>query len=750
MFHSALDNFITSWPAIEQFFLEGLEAVFAPKATVRMLILGIVLQSALMVGHGTMSFLHGLFEGFTPSGRQKRKILTAMSNATNFASWRRAAQDLDKINGIDSWRSIDASPFYDHELLRKRIDDINALMNAGDTFNLMFKFRGGLARDQFGIQHEALFSRTCAGTKDLIEEYHETVSQALEFIADSPATEEVPTDAKLAFFNETRHAYGRSALLLSGGAYLGFYHVGLVDALFKDGVLPRVISGASAGSLICGIVGTRTDEELPNLINANEIRKDHFSFGWEKKEASSAKKFQALYYLPANWRWLGDRILSAVFENESLIKLDTDHLIEVAKENIGLYTFQEAFDRTGRIINITVAPTNNYDPPRLLNYLTAPHICVYSAAVASCAIPGVFDAVSLMVKEPDGTLRPEYEWSRGGHMSTHDISNTVANYSDGSIENDLPMQQLSELYNVNHFVVSQVNPHSALLSSLSVTATVWSNPIYGFLCGVLRFLKAQLRDWVGNIVDLAVYRSKAPTWSARRGLHQLLTQEYTGRESDITIMPWKGQLSLIEAFGQVIKNPTVEEYLEVIRVSAQNTFPYIPRIRAHCMVEMTLDRCVQGLRRKLALENMALTSEELDSKGKIGFLNRVPSFYTSRSIVNLSGLSVSDPQPVVISSGSDDVIAQLEKEDEENRAILAAIEADRKQPSVERGSTRRATLNRTHSRPSDGSFGIFVVIAPDVDLIFILFLGGGDSRAGSSTDLPPLDSSEGVSAKHLK
>ena len=31
--------------------------------------------------------------------------------------------------------------------------------------------------------------------------------------------EEIPTDAKLAFFNETRHAYGRSALLLSGIAY---------------------------------------------------------------------------------------------------------------------------------------------------------------------------------------------------------------------------------------------------------------------------------------------------------------------------------------------------------------------------------------------------------------------------------------------------------------------------------------------------------------------------------------------------
>jgi TAG lipase / steryl ester hydrolase / phospholipase A2 / LPA acyltransferase len=66
-------------------------------------------------------------------------------------------------------------------------------------------------------------------------------------------------------------------------------------------------------------------------------------------------------------------------------------------------------------------------------------------------------------------------------------------YSDGSVENDLPMQQLSELFNVNHFIVSQVNPHSALFSTLSVEATVWSHPLYGMMVGVLRFLKAQCK-----------------------------------------------------------------------------------------------------------------------------------------------------------------------------------------------------------------------------------------------------------------
>jgi predicted acylesterase/phospholipase RssA len=35
-------------------------------------------------------------------------------------------------------------------------------------------------------------------------------------------------------------------------------------------------------------------------------------------------------------------------------------------------------------------------------------------------------------------------------------ASNLASYSDGSVENDLPMQQLSELFNVNHFIVSQV------------------------------------------------------------------------------------------------------------------------------------------------------------------------------------------------------------------------------------------------------------------------------------------------------
>lgn len=97
---------------------------------------------------------------------------------------------------------------------------------------------------------------------------------------------------------------------------------------------------------------------------------------------------------------------------QELLMSDSEHFRECLCANIGDFTFQEAFDRTGRICNITgnwclcmrlvpsctmakcdsfastVTPNNSSDPPRLLNYLTAPHCLVWSAAVASSSLPG--------------------------------------------------------------------------------------------------------------------------------------------------------------------------------------------------------------------------------------------------------------------------------------------------------------------------------------------------------------------------
>jgi TAG lipase/steryl ester hydrolase/phospholipase A2/LPA acyltransferase len=109
------------------------------------------------------------------------------------------------------------------------------------------------------------------------------------------------------------------------------------------------------------------------------------------------------------------------------------------------------------------------------------------------------------------------------------------------------MQQISELFNVNHFIVSQVNPHAAIFSSMGWKASIYSNPFYRTMVGCARFLKDQCRDWVKNIVGLLVFRSDAPEWSSKRGLALTLIQDYEGRESDVTIMPWVGHITAFQA-----------------------------------------------------------------------------------------------------------------------------------------------------------------------------------------------------------
>ena len=58
---------------------------------------------------------------------------------------------------------------------------------------------------------------------------------------------------------------------------------------------------------------------------------------------------------------------------------DNQVLKAALRENIGDVTFQEAYNRTRRILNITVSTSGTFEMPRLLNYLTAPNVLVWSA-----------------------------------------------------------------------------------------------------------------------------------------------------------------------------------------------------------------------------------------------------------------------------------------------------------------------------------------------------------------------------------
>ena len=421
------------------------------------------------------------------------------------------AEQIDNIQQNDVWRTEKKCALYESERIQARIDELVHLMRRRDIFDLMFTLRGGIGRNHFGLLHEGLFSRAMAGSKLLIETYHNVVCAALDYVCDAPVApndDPIPNDSRLAFFNETRHSYGRTAFLCSGGAALGFYHVGVVKALMENGLMPRVLGGSSAGSIVTAIVATRTDEEcFRDFFNvkgtdapghSGMMKTDFFRpVGYaaskrnagdgeevtvpQKQDGGFKRAFQIFFPLTLrNMTSFIYDVLTGFKRPKDILKSDTRHLEACLRANIGDFTFQEAFDRTGRILNITVSPQSRSDPPRLLNYLTSPHVLIWSAALASSSLPGVFEANRLMVKDADGTER--YESQSGMTMQ----------FQDGSMEMDLPMQQLSEMFNINHFIVSQANPHAVMFASFGLHRSVWAHPIVGYINGMLLFIKNQV------------------------------------------------------------------------------------------------------------------------------------------------------------------------------------------------------------------------------------------------------------------
>lgn len=77
---------------------------------------------------------------------------------------------------------------------------------------------------------------------------------------------------------------------------------------------------------------------------------------------------------------------------------DPKILQQFTRDNTGDITFQEAYDQTGWILNITVTGIGDHESYRVLNYLTSPNVLIWSAAVASCGIPYVYGPVEIYCK----------------------------------------------------------------------------------------------------------------------------------------------------------------------------------------------------------------------------------------------------------------------------------------------------------------------------------------------------------------
>lgn len=290
-----------------------------------------------------------------------RVTLLTLFQATNYNDWRTAATELDEIEGNNAWKSVFDSPEYDADLVQARLRQLDEARISCDIGRMLFLVRTAFTRGLGEMGNLKLYKHTHIGTKDLIERYITSALETLEALLD--VSERAKCDGLeskhiLEQVLSTRQAFGRSALLLSGGATLGMNHIGVLKALWEARLLPRIISGASAGSIVCAVICTRTDQEMPDLL-VNFCHGDLAVFEEDGNEDSVLQKVV---------RFLK---FGALF--------DISHLTRVMKDMLGDMTFQEAYNRTRRILNICVSSASLYELPRLLNYVTAPNVLIWSA-----------------------------------------------------------------------------------------------------------------------------------------------------------------------------------------------------------------------------------------------------------------------------------------------------------------------------------------------------------------------------------
>lgn len=462
--------------------------------------------------------------------QQRRRLQDKIRNSKSYFEWSIAATKLDALDGTSQQQRWGQEVhLYDRKLLEEKVAHLRRVRGGGGGIaDQMFALRADLMRNLGNITNSALHEHFPI-IPEPIREYIEEVRSQLEDVANSP---DLPLEEKSTFLRETRHAFGRTALVLSGGGPLGAFHLGAVRALLEHRMLPRVLAGSGTGAIVCALVCTRTDEELGELLEGvGGLDLGFFS-------------------TPTLPRRLHTALLKGAGADSEACRRRLRHLL-------GDLTFMEAFQRTGRILNIALSAAGTSEPPRLMNYLTAPHVVVWSAA-APCSpqLQGV--AQELLARNERGEMIRLAPGADGEERL----------WRDGSYDNDLPCRGLSEMFSVNYFIVSQTNPRVAPL------------------------LNARRALGVGGKLAVSEFKHRCrqlaevlPGWAPTRTLRALS-------------QPWEGDVTIVlpdslAQFTGALLAPGKDALAAAVRMGELGTWAKLSAIQCNCGIESTLDACIQ-------------------------------------------------------------------------------------------------------------------------------------------------------------
>lgn len=522
-----------------------------------------VLRFPLLIGTFTWTFLLSLAyfairisvaisESITlASDRQRTRLVKNLKNSENYKEYVVNAKKLDAYLGLDNWKTDDRYKYYDYKTVRRSMNKMKKYRLANRTEDLMVLLQSCVKSNFGGIENPLLYSHTYFGTKNLIQDYNDEVVRCMEFLSNSP---NINIKEKRVFFKILDKNFGRTCLVLSGGASFCLNHLGVLKALIEHDLMPDIISGTSGGGMIAAMAATRTNEELLKLIVPG-LSKQINPFGSE-----------TFWQGVKRWWETGARFDS----------------IEWARQGqwwtMGSTTFKECLIRTGKVLNISTVPHDIHSPTILCNYITSPNCCIWSAMLASAAVPGILNPVVLMEKTKGNFIKP---FSLG------------SKWKDGSLRTDVPLRTLNVYFNTKFSIVSQVNPHVMLwifknrgdigkpiLRSRGPRGKTFRG---GFVLSYLEnLIKLEIIKWLKLVKEFQLFPQLLQSdWS------NLFLQKFDGT---ITLFP---KIKIMDYF-YILSDPTEERLADIIRNGEHTTWPKLEFIKHRLTIERAVRKGLES------------------------------------------------------------------------------------------------------------------------------------------------------------
>ncbi|EOD36784.1 hypothetical protein EMIHUDRAFT_462347 [Emiliania huxleyi CCMP1516] len=282
---------------------------------------------------------------------------------------------------------------------------------------------------------------------------------------------------RLQLFERASVCIGHTALCLSGGGSLAMYHLGV--ALIEAGTMPRIVSGTSGGAIVAGVLA----EMLSDIIQ-RDIAVRYLPDRW----------FPPLPQLLYNSVVLGSLVDSTVLG--SLV--DNDVFARCTRRYYGDTTFEEAYRKTGRVVNINISSSSQASEE--LSTTLSSH---YSGRSMSCEAADV----SAVAAPP--------QWCGGAVHAAYDtcVSNAIQLASH-------PLHEAMELGSALWSLTAEASAWQMCLLSVLAVVTVrqyfrwvmWTGLAAAFLAGQLIFVAWQMAMIALSVLCVSLLNIASKVW----------------------------------------------------------------------------------------------------------------------------------------------------------------------------------------------------------------------------------------------